>query len=261
MNFLVLRPAPVGWVVVAAAAGLMACSSSLPAGVPRDAAADMGLESGLDAGRDAPLRDTGTHDVTPDRSSSSCVPNSTFMPLPWEPPTRFNQGVCNAMQIQQYLQCFQIDACGMFFNIPANQACLGCIQTDVTAPAYGPVVTSGGAIQEVNFGGCQATFDGNASGSSCGAVNNAFNACIVAECGDCEDILMDGPMFQLCYAQAVAGGGPCAAYVETMACAAELEPDASAGACNDLGDFIGLWCGGEPGADGGANEAGDARAD
>jgi hypothetical protein len=255
MNPSVLRCARGGGLTLTATALLLACSSSSTRDTQRDAGSDTSPGSSQDASVDSGTssHDSGARDVTQESSSALCIPNSTFIPLPWAPPTPFSQGVCNAMQIQEYLACFAIDDCGMFFNVPPNQACLHCVETDVSASAYGPVITAGGAIQAVNFGGCQATFDGNTTGSSCGARNNDFNSCIVAECGDCDDILMNGPNFNLCYASAVAGGGPCAPYVETSSCAVELEPDASAGVCNDLGDFIGLWCGGASVDDGGGD--------
>jgi hypothetical protein len=230
--------------------GVTACSSGSPARAPSDAGLD--VEAAIDSG-DSGVPDVGPVDAAPDTlesADSACAPNATFTPYAWEPPTPFYQAACNAMQLGSYLSCFQFGDCAPFKGVPANAGCVACIETDVSAPAHGPVITVGGAIQEVNFGGCQATFDGDRSATSCGATFNDLNSCVVNECGDCPDVLENGPQFEACYKAAFATGGPCTKYDETPACRAETSPGGVAASCDAISTFLPAWCGSVPG-DGG----------
>ena len=232
--------------------GVTACASSSPAVAPGDA----GLDG--DATVDAPASDAPVVDsapATPDSSGGACAPNATFTPYPWKPPTPFHQAACNAQQISSYLVCFQFGDCEPFKGVAQNSGCVSCIESDVSAPAHGPVITVGGAIQEVNFGGCQATFDGDRSATSCGATFNNLNSCLVNECGDCVDVLENGPQFQACYRAAFAASGPCTKYDETATCRAETSAGGVAASCDAIGSFLPAWCGADVG-DGGADGEG-----
>ncbi len=233
-------------------AGACSCSStSARAPGPLDGGADSALPA-----QDASVVDTAVAPDTalaPDTGGGGCAPNATFTPYPWEPPTPFYQGACTPVQIASYLSCFSFGDCAPFKSVAQNAGCVSCIETDVAATAHGPVITAFGAIQEVNFGGCQATFDGNTSATSCGATFNNLNSCLVNECGDCPDVSENGPQFSACYQAAFAAGGPCTIYDETPTCRAETSAGGVAATCDAISTLLPLWCGAalpDAGADG-----------
>ncbi len=121
-----------------------------------------------------------------------CYANSTFTPLPWAPPTSFGQGACTAAQVQAYVSCTNAGSCASFRgDADEHRPRLGRLETDLAAPAHGPFVTQTGdagvAIVEVNYGGCQAHFDGQDGATGCGAQFNANNDCFTQECEACSD--------------------------------------------------------------------------
>jgi hypothetical protein len=139
-----------------------------------------------------------------------------------------------------------MSACSAFRTDPNPAACLGCIETDVSAAAHGPVLTSGGQAVEINFGGCIAHYDGNAAAGSCGNKYDNANDCLGRECGGCSDFTSPqtgGPTDQ-CAAVAFGAGGPCSADLIAQACLNETGDGGVAAPCNDLGTFLPSWCGG-----------------
>ena len=236
-----------------------ACSSSHTGAVP-DAGQDANADTAAapDSGRaDATSADVASPPVDAG-DPNACSPNAVFTPYPWAPPTPWSQGACTAAQITSYLSCFSFGDCAPFTSIAANAACAACIETDVSAKENGPVLTVGGGIQEVNFGGCQAHLDGDASPTSCGANFNDLNSCIVNECGDCDDITVMGPEFEACYKAAFAPGGPCTQYDESATCRAETSAGGVASVCTNIEGFLPLWCGqsvSDGGNEGGADAA------
>lgn len=180
---------------------------------------------------------------------AGCYAGSAFTPLPWAPPTPFGQGACTAAQVQAYVSCSTGGGCASFRADPSNAACLGCLETDVAAAAHGPFVTQTGdagvAVVEVNYGGCQAHFDGQDGATGCGAQFNANNDCFTQECAACSDFAnpsQSGPTGE-CWAVAN-DVGTCSADRQTTPCGEELyDPDGAAVSCADPSTFVTLWCG------------------
>jgi hypothetical protein len=245
-----------------AAALMCACSRASTGALPGDAGTGDSTGTGAE---DSTAADVAPPDTTPSPPDSmtggACAPNATFTPYPWKPPTPFHQAACNAQQVASYLSCFSFGDCAPFKGVPQNAACVACIETEVSAPAHGPVITVGGAIQEVNFGGCQATYDGDLSSTSCGATFNDLNSCIVNECGDCLDAIENGPQFQACTKAAFLPGGPCTRYDETPTCRAETSAGGVAAGCLAIASFLPTWCGpvqGDASVEAASDASGDA---
>jgi hypothetical protein len=130
-----------------------------------------------------------------------------------------------------------------------NAACDACIQTDETAPAHGPIVTSMGMPIEFNLGGCMANFDGMTGPMSCGAVVNDQGDCANDECAGCSDFnnpSQNGPTEQ-CENTVFGGGGPCTSFQPNAACQAELQSmDGGVAECLQIQsvlELVNLWCG------------------
>jgi hypothetical protein len=179
-----------------------------------------------------------------DSGPVGCYAAAAFTPVSWAPPASFPDPACTSAQIAAYLACFP--NCATFRSDPNNAACLGCIETDVAAAAHGPVITSGGQPVEINFGGCQAHHDGNTAAGSCGNQENNANDCSSAECSACGDFASPqtgGPTAR-CQALAFGAGGACSADNAAPSCAGELADGGVAASCDNLGTFLGPWCGG-----------------
>jgi hypothetical protein len=179
-----------------------------------------------------------------DSGPPGCYAAAPFTPYPWSLPASFPNPACTSAQIAGYLACFP--NCASFRSDPNNAACLGCIETDVSAPAHGPVLTSGGQPVEVNFGGCQAHYDGKTSAGSCGNQENNANDCASAECSACSDFASPqtgGPTAQ-CEAVAFGASGACSADQVMSSCPGEVGDGGVASSCDNLDTFLGSWCGG-----------------
>jgi hypothetical protein len=176
-----------------------------------------------------------------------CYADTPFTPPVWEPPTPFGQAACSPMQISDYIACISSGSCTAFEGEAANATCLACIETDVGAPAYGPVITMNGMPSSANFGGCVANFDGDTAAGGCGDQIDAFNACAFQECNTCSDFAaaMQGGPTQQCEANAF-NGGVCSAFNEQPQCDAELVDGGAAVSCNLLSSFLSIWCEGQP---------------
>jgi hypothetical protein len=180
-------------------------------------------------------------------SDAGCYTGAAFSPIHWSPPTAFGQAVCTPAQLSAYLSCTG-PSCASFRAAPANAACLACLETDESASAHGPFVTTAGdggvTVAELNYGGCQAHFDGHTGKGCCGEQSNDFQDCIVAECQTCSDFSnpsQTGPTYT-CYFTAI-DDGVCTAYRETTDCSYETLEGGSAGSCADPNTFVNLWCG------------------
>jgi hypothetical protein len=177
-----------------------------------------------------------------------CYSGLPFTPTPWAPPSAFGQGACSPAQVTAYAACANTGDCSSFRADAANVACLGCIETDVAAPAHGPAVTSalpdgGVTLAGYNTGGCQAHFDGQTAAGSCGEQANDINDCFYFECASCSDILnpsQTGPTYA-CYFAAL-DLGVCAQHRQTTVCYDETL-DGGAAHCNDFATLLTLWCG------------------
>jgi hypothetical protein len=181
---------------------------------------------------------------TPPGPPPTCDSNTPFTAPEWEPPTAFGQPSCSNAQVTEYLAC--LGNCSTFDSDPTNATCVACIETDIGATSYGPVITSGGVPTAVNFGGCVANFDGNKAAGSCGDQINAFDACAAAECGTCADFANPtpgGPAEQC--EENVFNAGVCSAF-NAMTCDAELGDGGVGSACGNLDTFLPLWCAGMP---------------
>ncbi len=180
---------------------------------------------------------------TPDAPTLSCYAGVAFTPPPWAPPTPLHQGACTAMELQTFGWCLQYNFCGG----SGSPSCDACLQTDLGAAAYGPVVaTQGNVIVELNVGGCVATFDGDMTATGCGAQLDVADACFRAECRQCTDFanpMVGGPT-QHCSQEATGAGGACAPYAVSPTCAAETAPGGVAAACaGGLAPLVDVWCG------------------
>ncbi len=187
-----------------------------------------------------------------DAGFPSCMGTAPFTPTPWAPPSPFGQGVCSTAQIAAYNTCSTSASgdCSAFRAASANGGCLACIETNVGAAQYGPIVTEtvdgGTAVVETNSGGCQAHFDGQTGAMSCGAMVNASNACFAAECSSCSDFASptQGGPSEGCYYGTVLPGEPCGAFLVTTACANEpLQGGVAAQCGTTLLELLTGWCG------------------
>jgi hypothetical protein len=179
-----------------------------------------------------------------DSGPSGCYAATPFTAVPWAPPSAFPDPACTSAQIAGYLACFP--SCAAFRSDPNNAACLSCVETDVSAAAHGPVITSGGQPVEINFGGCQAHQDGNPSAGSCGNQANNANDCASVECSTCSDFASPQPggATARCEALAFGASGSCSADQVTSSCSGELQDGGVAESCDNLGTFLASWCGG-----------------
>jgi hypothetical protein len=180
-------------------------------------------------------------------AGEGCYTGATFTPVTWAPPTPFAQGACNTTQLNAYLACSGA-SCAAFRSDSSNAACLACLETDESAPAHGPFVTQasdgGVAILEVNYGGCQAHYDGQTASGCCGEQMNNNNDCFNAECETCSDFANPaeyGPTYD-CYFTSL-DVGVCTQYRETTACVDETFDGGVAAPCGDPSIFVPSWCG------------------
>jgi hypothetical protein len=178
-----------------------------------------------------------------------CYPGTKFTPVQWAPPSAFGQGVCSATQLTAYLACTEAGDCTAFRADGSNSACLGCLETDESAATHGPFITQAGdagvSLVEVNYGGCQAHYDGKTAAGSCGEQYNDFNDCVDFECQGCSDFSspsQGGPTYD-CYYTAI-DDGVCSTHRETTECGYETFEGGVAVSCTDPTAFLPLWCGG-----------------
>jgi hypothetical protein len=197
-------------------------------------------------------KETGEPDAAappPDGGDAgSCYAGTPFTAVPWAPPKPFGQGACSSTQLSSYLACIGTGDCSAFRIDTSNATCLACLETDESASAHGPFVThsadGGVSILEVNYGGCQAHYDGQAASGCCGEQANNFNDCWNAECSTCSDIASPaeyGPTYD-CYFTSL-DVGACTKYRETTECGYETLDGGVALPCNDPATFVPLWCG------------------
>jgi hypothetical protein len=177
-----------------------------------------------------------------------CYVGTAFTPFPWAPPTTFGQGACSGAQVSAYLACTNSVDCSTFRSDTTNAGCLSCLETDESAAAHGPFVTQaadgGVAVVEVNYGGCQAHYDGQTAKGCCGEQVNNANDCVDFECATCSDFANPaeyGPTFDCYYA--ATDDGVCTAYRETTACGDETLDGGSAIECTNPATFVPAWCG------------------
>ena len=166
---------------------------------------------------------------------------SPVIALPqWRPPTALHQAACTAGEISAYVNCIGSTGC-----TSTSVSCDACLQTDASAPAYGPVIlgtlaSDGFGAAFVNWGGCQASFDGQTAAGSCGSETNAWQACAnevcpYASCGS-------GSVLDACASYAYET--VCAGHTESDACAGEWSATSSGvPQCADLVTLATLWCG------------------
>jgi hypothetical protein len=177
-----------------------------------------------------------------------CYTNTSFTPVTWAPPTAFGQGACTADQMSAYVACTTSGDCSSFRSDSSNASCLACLETPESATAHGPFVTAdvdgGVSVVDINFGGCQAHYDGETGTGSCGQQADDFSDCWNAECETCSDYANPveyGATFD-CYYWA-SDVGVCSHYRETTSCADETNDGGIAAICGDLATFVGAWCG------------------
>ena len=227
------------------------CEQSAGVGVCASFVPDAGCDSELDGGIAAQCGSLATFLplwCAPPGPPPTCYVATPFTAPVWAPPTPLGQPACSPAQISAYLTCIASPTgCSSFEMDPMNGNCLTCIETDMTASMFGPVITSGGTPVAANFGGCVANLDGDPSAGGCGNQIATFNACAFQECDTCSDFAnaaMGGPT-QQCEATAF-NMGVCSPFNEQAQCEAELVDGGVAAPCNALDSFLALWCQGQP---------------
>jgi hypothetical protein len=125
----------------------------------------------VDGATDAPIDDGKCHPT-----SSAGLPKGVYAP-----PTGKNQGLCTDAQIQAYVDCRngKTSACADLTD--GGTACMSCIETDRNAPAWGPIVTSGGSIQ-LNEAGCGALANDDTTTTGCGQGLADYTECLAYTC-------------------------------------------------------------------------------
>jgi hypothetical protein len=233
------------WVLgsLAPLAVLGGCESIFGIGELPSPATDAGIDTGvIDTGKDSPRTDRDEGD-----SEAGCYQGIQFTPYPWKPPTPFGQAVCSTKQITDFITCLYDSNCTAFNSDPNKTTCLACLETNENAAEYGPfVTTAGGSLYEVNVGGCQANFDGDASATACGGQTNAYLNCLAAECSTCSDFTTEAPggPTALCESTALNLGGACVAFNEDPGCITEFTAGV-AKPCEDSMAYLTAWCGGD----------------
>lgn len=174
-------------------------------------------------------------DSSSDSSSEApaCYADMPFTPPPWKPPTPLHEGACTALELQRIAQCAGASDC-----TSGSATCDACAETDIGAAAYGPIITrlilGQRRFVEVNWGGCQANFDGDASAGGCGNQTNSWQSCLFEECPACTSV-------DACIEFAAEHG--CSGSSETFACASEWSSDSGVPTCAYLQTLLTLWCG------------------
>jgi hypothetical protein len=166
---------------------LTACGGSNGNGVFQTANDDAGS---LGSQMDGSLLPTDAGSLAQDTGPTSCTPanEAAFKPT-WNPPLAFKSGACTDLQISSFY-----DAClgpssnpgGCAAYVQANTSCAACLQTDDTAPQYGPVIWHANRTYYTpNIAGCIANEQGDAGAGSCGAAYQASVKCKEAACVAC----------------------------------------------------------------------------
>jgi hypothetical protein len=115
--------------------------------------------------------------------------------------------------------------------------------TNASAAAYGPVIvgssdSDGFGPAFVNWGGCQANVDGDASPGGCGNQTNDWQACSAAVCPD----VQCGADVTAC--DEYAAETTCAGLTETPSCAGEWSSaESGVPPCAYFATLLSLWCG------------------
>lgn len=163
----------------------------------------------------------------------ACYAGTPFTPPPWKPPTPLHQGACTTLELQSIVQCAGASDC-----TSGSATCDACAETDIGAAAYGPILTQVVAGQsrfvEVNWGGCQANLDGDASAGGCGNQTNSWQSCLLQECRACASV-------DACIV--FAAEHACSGSSETFACGSEWSSDSGVPTCANLQSLLTLWCG------------------
>ena len=167
----------------------------------------------------------GVSDASID-ASADCSPQP-FTPPAFVPP-RAPRSACTDTQIQTFISdCFVFTdmanspaACDAFEGDPANSPCILCMQTDLTDPAYGPIIRFPDSTDTANIGGCIALLDQDAGPGSCAAAVQARDVCKHGSCAaaNCPSGSTTSglQLFDQCQSQALAT--ICAPYAAAAQC-------------------------------------------
>jgi hypothetical protein len=124
-------------------------------------------------------------------ANATCAPvdlPATFKPT-WRPPNGHHSGACSAGQISDFFTaCLAtpVDPARCSTFTQANGTCSSCLQTDDTAPSYGPVIWHDHrAFYTLNVPGCIANEQNDTSVQSCGAAYQADLECKQTSCTGC----------------------------------------------------------------------------
>jgi hypothetical protein len=193
-----------------------------------------------------PSQSSGNDAAPPTDAAPACYASAAFTPWPWAPPTPFGQDACTAPQLASYIACLSSPTgdCSAFHADATNATCLVCLETDINAATHGPMLTMDGPIVSVNWGGCQAHYDGQTGAHECGEQTNDDNDCVIGECETCADFGNPAPGGPSEQCIASAQSGTCSPYAVTAGCEAETNDGGVAAACNDIGELLAQWCGG-----------------
>lgn len=188
-----------------------------------DDSAQPGTDASTPDGTNLPDKSKPQQDtyVPPDDTGPPCAPGdvTAFKPK-WVPPI-VNLNACTDVQISDFFtKCWSSTstsaACNAWQGLAGNKTCLGCLQTDETANAYGAIVVHMG-YGDVNVSGCLAVVLGDTTSSGCAAKDQSITECEQAACQPTCPVTDSATLTTLTNCESAAGKGGCASYV-SMAC-------------------------------------------
>jgi hypothetical protein len=194
---------------------LAGCSGSNGPGLFQNGGPDAGFEGSGDA---ANLSQDAASLLT-DANLPPCppAPVTSFKPA-WKPPSTAKSGACTTLQMSTFFDaCLgpSSNAAGCTAYAQANTDCAACLQSDDTAPQYGPVVWHSSRLYyTTNIAGCIADVQTDGGSAGCGAAYQAVVQCKETACSAC--LSAQTPDFSRYSACENKAGTECASYIQTL---------------------------------------------
>lgn len=210
---------------------LAAPDAGVPDAAPRDASGDAMADAAGSA-------DAGT---CPPPTVGTCAPANvaTFMPQ-YKPPTGGHQGKCTSAQLDAYFTACDGPSssranCAAFRT--NNAACATCLESQESAPSWGPLVFTTNGVVQINIPGCIAILE--PCNETCARAYEAALQCEFAACETNCPVTTDPATlqaFQTCDDTADRCG--CSKYAAGSTCAEGLTgPGHPAAICTSAADF------------------------
>ena len=177
-----------------------------------------------------------------DTGALTCAPSlpAGYAPGPFVPPLTTNRA-CTSTQVQAYYDdCYAATAtsstCTPFVGDATNTTCVSCLETPISASAYGAILALDNSTALANISGCMALVDGDTSNTGCAAKVQAAALCNDAACSaNCPidstsqtTLTASFNAYNSCERKAAATGGVCA---DENAAAAPCQNDSRYAAC------------------------------